>query len=432
MIRIPSDRRAGLVVAVAVFPLLAAAAGRLALEPESARRAAAAPVVTLEPVASGLGQITGITNARDDRLFVTVQTGQILILSNGQALATPFLDISSKITCCGERGLLSVAFHPNYANNGFFFVYYTDLGGDIAIARYRRSALDANQAEPTSGVVLLSIPHPGFGNHNGGQLQFGPDGFLYVGTGDGGSANDPPCNAQRTDVLLGKLLRIDVDQNVNAPPFYGIPPENPYGEPGGPRDEIWATGLRNPWRFGFDRLTGDLWIGDVGQGEREEIDFQPYSSHGGENYGWKIMEGTRCGDGGSSACPADVPPCGSPTFVAPKYEYTHAAPGVANCAVIGGFVYRGGRAPSIAGRYVYGDLCSGRLWADTDLLSPAAPNVSTFGEDLAGDLYLGTQNGGVFRFADPNAPTPGPTVPRLPVLPPERREVTPIFLERSS
>ena len=430
MIRTPLDRGAGRLFAFALLPLLAVAVGRIALEPESARRAAAAPVVALQPVMSGLGPITGIANAGDDRLFVTIQTGQVRILSNGQVLPLPFLDLSSRITCCGERGLLSIAFHPQYAQNGFFFVYYTDLGGDVAIARYRRSALDSNQAEPSTGVVLLTIPHPGFANHNGGQLQFGPDGFLYAGTGDGGSANDPPCNAQRTDVLLGKLLRIDVDQNVNTPPFYGIPPENPYAEPGGARDEIWATGLRNPWRFSFDRLTGDLWIGDVGQGEREEIDVQSYASHGGENYGWKIMEGTRCGDGGASACPAGVPPCGAVQFVSPKYEYTHAAAGPGNCAVIGGYVYRGARAPSIAGRYLYGDLCSGRLWADTDLLSVRAPNVSTFGEDVSGEVYLGTQDGAVLRFVDPNVPTPGPTVPRLRVSPPDRRDVTPRVIER--
>jgi glucose/arabinose dehydrogenase len=399
----------------------AIAFSRVGEEERAAARPAAAPVVTLVPVASGLGAITAITNAGDERLFVTVQTGQARIVSGGQVLPGPFLDISSLVLCCGERGLLSVAFHPSYRENGLFFVYYTDDAGDLEIVRYRRSASDPNRADPSTRAVLLTIPHPVNANHNGGQLQFGPDGYLYIGTGDGGSADDPPCNAQRDDVLLGKLLRIDVDQNVNSPPFYGIPSDNPFAEPGGARDEIWAKGLRNPWRFSFDRLTGDLWIGDVGQGEREEIEFQPRSSRGGENYGWKVMEGTRCGDGGDSGCPAGVPPCNSPAFVRPVYEYTHAE----GCSVSGGYIYRGTLVPALAGRYLYGDYCSGRLWAAGEALAPVAPGLSTFGEDSAGELYLGTQDGRVQRFFDPNAPTPTPT--RVPtVAPTAGRAVVPV------
>ena len=412
---------------------VAAIAFSRAGEEERAARPAAAPVVTLVPVASGLGAITAITNAGDERLFVTVQTGQVRIVSGGQVLPTPFLDISALVLCCGERGLLSVAFHPSYRENGLFFVYYTDDAGDLEIVRYRRSASDPNRADPAARAVLLTIPHPVNANHNGGQLQFGPDGYLYIGTGDGGSANDPPCNAQRDEVLLGKLLRIDVDQNANSSPFYGIPPDNPFAEPGGVRDEIWAKGLRNPWRFSFDRSTGDLWIGDVGQGEREEIDFQPRSSRGGENYGWKLMEGTRCGDGSDSGCPAGVPPCNSPAFVGPRYEYTHAE----GCSVAGGYVYRGTRVPALAGRYVYGDYCSGRLWADGEVLAPVAPGLSTFGEDIAGELYVGTQDGRVQRFFDPNAPTPTPTraptvaaTPGRALVPVPRRAVTPEVIVR--
>jgi len=427
----PSIRRGGfLFLACAVLVLASVAAARRAPAWRWAApaRSASAPVVTLEPVASGLGQITAITNAGDDRLFVTIQNGRVLILSGGRPRSTPFLDVSNLISFGGERGLLSVAFHPQYAQNRLFFIYYTNGAGDIEIARYQTSATDPNRADPSTRVVLLTIPHPTNANHNGGQLQFGPDGYLYIGTGDGGSANDPPCNAQSDDVLLGKILRIDVDQNVNSPPFYGIPADNPFAAPGGALDEIWAKGLRNPWRFSFDRLKGDLWIGDVGQDQREEVDFQLRSSPGGENYGWKIMEGTRCGDGGSSGCAAGVPPCNSSEFVDPRYEYNHSE----GCTVVGGYVYRGSLVPALAGRYVYGDYCSGRLWANGDRLDPAEPQLSTFGEDAAGELYLGTQGGDVLRFSQPNPPTPTAlpvTTPDRVIIRPSRRVVTPRVIE---
>jgi glucose/arabinose dehydrogenase len=314
------------------------------------------------------------------------------------------------ISCCTERGLLSAAFHPQYATNGFFFVYYTNTAGNVTIARYAASSGSPNLANPASGVVLLTIPHPTNANHNGGQLQFGPDGFLYIGTGDGGSANDPPCNAQRDDVLLGKLLRIDVDQNVGSSPFYGIPPSNPFVGAGLPLDEIWAKGLRNPWRFSFDRMTGDLHIGDVGQDEREEIDFQPRASAGGENYGWKIMEGTRCGDGGSSGCPAGVPACNSPVFKYPIFEYDHST---GDCSVTGGYVYRGSAFPDLAGVYFYGDYCTGKIWGSGQLTTPRAAGLSSFGQDSSGELYLATTNGLFARVlgSGPIA-TPTPTSTR--------------------
>jgi glucose/arabinose dehydrogenase len=419
----------GALAAAALLVTVAAVRNPSRIEEPGAEASLAAPDVGLELVASGLGAITAITNAGDERLFVTSQEGRVWIVSGGQVRPTPFLDIRDIVLDGGERGLLSTAFHPNYAENGFFFVYYTNGAGDIEIARFHRSA-DPNQADPASRIVLLAIPHPSFANHNGGQLQFGPDGYLYAGTGDGGSGGDPPCNAQRDEVLLGKILRIDVDQNVNSPPFYGIPPDNPFAAPGGPRDEIWAKGVRNPWRFSFDRVTGDLWIGDVGQGSREEIDFQPRSSHGGENYGWKVMEGTLCG--GASACPSGVPPCNSPSYVRPTYEYTHDE----GCSVTGGYVYRGTRVPSLTGRYVYGDYCSGRLWADGERLTPTAGQLSTFGEDIAGELYVGTQDGRVQRFFDRAAPAPTatptrpPTQPRSTVVPVPRRATTPRAVER--
>jgi len=366
----------------------------------SAPPLAAAATVRLDTVASGLSSITAITVAGDERLFLTLQSGTIRIWNGIEILPTPFLDLSAKISCCGERGLLSTAFHPSYSSNGLFFVDYTNTNGDTVIERYRVSSNDPNQADPSSAAILLTIGQP-FANHNGGQLQFGPDGFLYIGMGDGGSANDPNCNAQSNASLLGKLLRIDVDQSSGAPPFHGIPPTNPFLSSGGP-DEAWAKGLRNPWRFSFDRATGDLLIGDVGQDAREEIDFQPVGSPGGENYGWKVMEGFLCGTGGDSGCTSPVPPCHDPAYTLPVLDYTHEG---GNCTVIGGYVYRGLAVPDLYGMYVYGDYCSGRIWATTpgqwspQLLSVSLPNLQTFGEDVFGELYAGTGDGTLYRFA---------------------------------
>ncbi len=379
---------------------------------------AAAPSVVLEPLASGMTGITAITHAGDGRLFLTLQLGQILIWNGSQVLPTPFLDVSTLISCCGERGFLSTAFHPNYAANGFFFVDYTDLNGNTVVARYRVSATNPNLADPFSAAVLLTIDQPA-ANHNGGQLQFGPDGFLYIGMGDGGSANDPSCNAQRSDTrpgnaaLLGKLLRIDVDRNVDRAPYYGIPAGNPYVGRGGPA-EAWALGLRNPWRFSFDLLTGDLFIGDVGQGAREEIDYQPLGAGGGENYGWKLMEGTICGGGGSAGCPPGVPPCGDPAYTLPILEYTHDG---GNCSVTGGYIYRGLSIPDLYGRYVYGDYCSGNIWAallqsgtwSAQLLPIRLLSLTTFGQDASGELYAatgGSANGTLYRIVPAAPPTP--------------------------
>jgi hypothetical protein len=388
-------------------------AGRLGLPggptPAAAAGKAATPAVSLELLETGLPSITGVTSAGDGRLFLTIQEGQVLVRDGGQILPAPFLDASSLITCCGERGLLSTAFHPLYAQNGFFFVDYTNRVGDTVVARYRVSSADPNRADPGSAAILLTIGQP-FANHNGGQLQFGPDGDLYIGMGDGGSGNDPNCNAQSSGSLLGKLLRIDVDQSVNAPPFYGIPPENPFVSAGGP-PEAWAKGLRNPWRFSFDRLTGDLFIGDVGQGAREEIDYQPIESRGGENYGWKVMEGTLCGGGGGSGCVPVPPPCGDPSYTLPILEYSHDG---GSCSVTGGYVYRGLSVPDLYGMYVYGDYCSGQIfaaehssgtWTSVEL-PVGAQNLTTFGEDSSGDLYLATQDGALYRFAPSSPPAP--------------------------
>jgi len=389
--------------------LVALLAGGL-LSATRCARAQTAPEIALETLLTGLAQPTAIAHAADSRLFLTLQRGQVLVWGGGRSLPVPFLDIAPLVSCCGERGLLGLAFHPRYSENGFFFVDYTNSAGNTVIARYRVSSSNPNAADPASGVTLLTIPQP-FANHNGGQLAFGPDGHLYVGMGDGGSANDPMCNGQRDDTLLGKILRIDVDANTSSPPFYGIPPDNPFAAPGGARDEIWAKGMRNPWRFSFDRQTGDLYIGDVGQGSREEIDFQPAGSRGGENYGWKMMEGSVCGGGGTSGCPGGTPACNAAGLTLPILEYTHSG---GDCSVTGGYVYRGRLFPRFIGTYFYGDYCTGRIWGGrlalgtwtTQLFSVRASNLTTFGEDASGELYLATENGLLARMVDANPVSP--------------------------
>ena len=374
---------------------------------------AVATDITLQTLVTGLPAITAIAHAGDSRLFLCYRSGQIAIWDGAQILSPLFLDIDPLVMGGGEEGLLGLAFHPQYAANGFFFVYYTNTSGDNVVARYRVSGGDPDLADSSSGVILMTISHPTNNNHNGGQLQFGPDGFLYIGTGDGGSSNDPPCNAQNLNSRLGKLLRIDVD--VATPPYWASPASNPFagaGEAG--LDEIWAFGLRNPWRFSFDRLTGNLWIGDVGQDQREEIDFQPASSAGGENYGWKIVEGTRC-TGNTSNC-SNPAPCGSAVYTGPVYEYDHTL----GCAVTGGYVYRGSSSPTLYGIYVYGDYCSGNLWGNGQLFTPTLPDLSTFGESDAGELYAATTDGGLYRIVAVNQGTPTATPTSTPTRTPTR------------
>jgi len=264
------------------------------------------------------------------------------------------------------------------------------------IARYRVAPDDPNFAAAATESILLHIPQP-FSNHNGGQLQFGPDGDLYIGMGDGGAAGDPGCRAQTGDTLLGKLLRIDVD-TLSTP--YAVPPDNPFRGTAIP-GEAWAIGLRNPWRFSFDRLTHDLYIGDVGQSAREEIDFQPAGSRGGQDYGWKVMEGNTCFS--TAACPATTPPCGSAAYTRPVLDYGH---GEGECAVIGGYVYRGSAIPGLAGAYVFGDLCTGRLWSTersgsawpVRAIPGTLPSLNTFGEDRDGEIYAATGDGKVYKL----------------------------------
>jgi glucose/arabinose dehydrogenase len=360
------------------------------------------PQVSLAPAITGVSQPTHITHAGDGsgRLFVVEQRGNIRIVKNGVLQSAPFLDISSRLSCCGERGLLSVAFPPAYADRGYFFVYYTNTSGDIVVARYSVTT-NPDVADPNSEALVLKVPHPTFGNHNGGQLAFGPDdGDLYIGTGDGGSGGDPPNNAQNTNVLLGKLLRIDVLSGSGA--SYAIPASNPYAQVSGYRPEIWAFGVRNPWRFSFDRLTHDLYIADVGQGSYEEIDYQPAGNPGGQNYGWRIMEGLHC---------YNATTCNMSGLTLPVAEYSHAQ---GDCSVTGGFVYRGQQFARMQGIYFYGDYCTGRIWglqrdggAWVNMPLYDAPfNITTFGEDEAGNVYVANAtNGAIAMLTDAAAPT---------------------------
>jgi glucose/arabinose dehydrogenase len=360
----------------------------------AARADAASASARLVKVRGGLGDALYVTGApgQPNRLFIVQQSGRILIQDRGRMLRRPFLDISSSTVAGGERGLLGLAFHPDYAVNGLFYVNFTNRAGDTRVVEFRRA--DANRGDPRSARTLLRIAQP-FPNHNGGALAFGPDGFLYVASGDGGSGGDPNGNGQSTDTLLGKLLRIDVDGRTNGLP-YGIPSDNPFASGGG-RAEIYSYGLRNPWRFSFDRLSGDLWIGDVGQGNLEEVDFRARGTGRGVNFGWNAFEG-RSPFAGPGAIRGSRP-------VRPVAQYGHGA----GCSITGGYVYRGRRARGLIGRYVYADFCSGRVWSmragptpgrvreETGRLGVRLSNVTSFGEGLAGDLYV-LANGSMYRF----------------------------------
>ena len=352
----------------------------------------AAQDVRLTRLAGGLTMPSDLQHAGDgsERLFVVEQNGRIQVWRDGALLARPFLDISTRTVASGERGLLGLAFPPGFAAKRHFYVNYTDRLGDTVVARYRLTS-DADVADASTEEVILHIDQP-YPNHNGGQVRFGPDGYLYIGMGDGGSAGDPQNNAQNRSVLLGKMLRIDVEGGA-AP--YGIPPGNPFaGGPAG-RPEIWATGLRNPWRFSFDRETRDLWIADVGQNRAEEVHFTAAGSAGGENYGWDLMEGLQCYPA-TAACNRDG-------LVLPILEYGRSE----GCSVTGGFVYRGRRFPSLRGTYIYGDYCTGRIWGVrreagrwvNRLLLDSDLSISTFGEDEAGEIYAADHaGGGIYRL----------------------------------
>lgn len=350
-------------------------------------------------VAAGIAAPTDIQNAGDGsgRLFLVQQAGVIRILRNGAVLTQPFLDIGARVSCCGERGLLGLAFPPGYGVSGRFYVNYTNTAGNTVIAQYRVSA-NPDMADPASEIILLTIPQP-FANHNGGQLRFGPDGYLYIATGDGGSGGDPQNNGQRLDTLLGKILRVDVE---SQPGQLRIPPSNPFVNTPGARGEIWAYGLRNPWRFSFDRANGDMYIGDVGQNLYEEVDYQPAESQGGENYGWRVMEGLHC---------FNTAACNMQGLTLPVLEYSQTD---GACSVTGGFMYRGSASPGMRGTYVYGDYCNGRIWGlepqggqwVNRLMLASGFLAPTFGEDEAGEIYVADAgNGGrIFRLVGVSAP----------------------------
>jgi uncharacterized protein (TIGR03437 family) len=350
--------------------------------------------VRLTQIAGGIAAPTDIQSANDGtgRLFLVQQNGIIRIHRAGAVVSTPFLDIRTKTTGSGERGLLGLAFPPGFVNKQRFFVNYTNPAGDIVLAQYRVGS-NRDVADAASETILLTITHPQFSNHNGGQIRFGPDGYLYMAVGDGGSANDPPGNGQNRNVLLGKLLRLDVEGD---PGRLRIPADNPFANQANARGEIWAYGLRNPWRFSFDRASGDLWIADVGQDTWEEIDYQSASSRGGENYGWNTTEGAHCFRPASG--------CTMTGLVLPVAEYHQAL----ECSVTGGFVYRGNAIPGLRGTYLYADYCSGKVWGLTrqggswvtrDVLSTGYA-ITTFGEDEAGELYLSNGGNGTIHRLD--------------------------------
>lgn len=332
-------------------------------------------------IASGLSRPVDVQPAHDgtNRLFIIEKYGTIRMIENGQLLDAPFLNIDDRVNDSGnEMGLLGLAFHPDYEQNGYFYVNYTGSGGDTRISRFHA---DGNTADPNSELVLLTIEQP-YENHNGGAVAFGADGYLYLGLGDGGLAGDPHKNGQNTETLLGKILRIDIN---NGDP-YVVPSDNPFG------NEVWAYGLRNPWKISFDRANGDLWIGDVGQGEWEEIDYFPAGSVGGANYGWSIMEGNHDYDGEPQ-----------PGLLLPVTEYSHSSGD--GCSVTGGYVYRGSM-PEWNGIYIYGDYCSGKVWGlfqsngawQNQLLFQMGVTITSFGEDEAGELYLASDNGNVYKL----------------------------------
>ena len=376
--------------------------------------AAELPTIALSSPIGGLTQPVVIGHAADGsgRLFIVEQPGRIRIIKNGALLPAPFLDISNRISAGGERGLLGLAFPAGFATKKHFYVNYTNPVGHITIARYRVSAGNNDLADPASEQIVLTVNHAQFANHNGGQLAFGPsDGFLYIGTGDGGSGGDPDNRAQNGNDLLGKILRLDVE--TGSPATYTVPVSNPFvGRPGF-RPEIWALGLRNPWRFSFDRQTHDLYIGDVGQNAFEEVNFQPAASSGGENYGWRLMEGLHC---------FNPPNCNMTGLTLPVVEYDHSL----GCSVTAGYVYRATAFPRMHGLFFYGDFCSGRIWGlrnenatwQTNLLLDTAINISTFGEDEQGNLFVADYNGGnIFRLIDTaTSPSPTPTPTPTPAI----------------
>ncbi len=350
-----------------------------------------ASILKWQIVADGLQQPIGLFHAADGsgRLFILEQAGRILIWQGGEMLPDVYLDIRNRVGSQGfEQGLLGLAFHPKYSENGYYFVNYTDRQGDTVIARFTVDAQKPNYSDASTEKILLRVDQP-YANHNGGMLAFGPDGYLYIGLGDGGSAGDPQGNGQSINSLLGKILRLDIDQDDP----YAIPADNPYPQ-GQALPEIWAYGLRNPWRFSFDALTGDLFIADVGQNQWEEINYLPADSPAGVNFGWNFFEASMPYSG-QAADPASM--------VFPVFEYNHAQ----GCSVTGGYTYRGKQIPELYGVYLFGDYCSGNVWGvvrdsqntwQNSLLFENQGSITSFGVDEQGEVYLLLFSGQVYRL----------------------------------
>ncbi len=358
-------------------------------------------IIELQLLENGFTRPVDIEHAGDERLFIAEQPGSIHIMAkDGVVNSVPFLDIREKVRDnSNEQGLLGLVFHPDYANNGYFYVNYTFGQGNTRISRFSRSADNPDLADPDSEKVIWEIGQP-FSNHNAGDMNFGPDGMLYIGSGDGGSGGDPDNVSQNRRSLLGKMLRIDVD---NGDP-YSIPNDNPFADTDETLDEIWAIGLRNPWRFSFDRATGDMYIGDVGQSSREEIHFQPADSKGGENYGWRCYEGNE---------PFSTRDCDDPSsLTGPIHEYRHLSRN--SCgggSVTGGYVYRGKDYPGLVGKYLYAEYCFGNIWAlerngdgewvNEELYRDVSGRWTTFGQDNNGELYIASRSGGISKITLP-------------------------------
>lgn len=351
--------------------------------------------VSLNSVVQVPGRPLAVANAGDGsgRLFIADQNGVIWIVRGGAVVADPFLDIAARVGCCGEQGLLGIAFHPDFPTDPRVFVDYTNNDGSTVVSSFVVPADRPDQADPDSETIILTIAQP-YANHNGGAIAFSKTGLLHISTGDGGSGGDPHNHGQRLDTLLGKILRIDID-GTEGDLQYMIPAGNPFVGQGGARGEIWLTGLRNPWRISFDRSNDDLWIGDVGQGDWEEIDVNRKNAGGGANYGWNRMEGNHCFPIGST--------CNKTGLTLPAAEYSHAD----GCTVIGGTVYRGTASPLLKGGYVFGDFCSGKLWAIVAsqggiqtpvLVGETASGLAGFGEAENGEVYaVNVQNGRLYR-----------------------------------
>lgn len=380
------------VIALAAIPMRVMAQSDEPSDSDRREAAPSDPVLQLTQVAAGFNSPLYATHAGDGshRIFLVEQVGKIWILKNGLVQSPPYLDIAELISPgapINEQGLLGLAFHPNYRNNGVFFINYTDLLDATVVARYQVDERNPDIADAASGKIIIQLSQP-YRNHNGGHIEFGPDGYLYIALGDGGRENDPLGAGQNRQILLGSILRIDVD---SAAP-YAIPPDNPFVDDAEARNEIWAYGLRNPWRFSFDRATDDMYIGDSGEDSWEEVNFEPAESAGGRNYGWNVYEGNAVNAGGEA-----------PNYSPPFFVYDHAH----GCSVIGGYVYRGEAIPNLQGVYLFGDYCSGRIWASwLDLghhrrvieLMDTDVSISSFGEDEAGEVYVIDHGGALYRF----------------------------------